>query len=137
MEKIKRILFGTFLVSIFFMFSSDMNAQTYLDGSAAIPVLQQGIQDESTAYDSLDPQSQTYQQDALSLKRKINALEFLLRSFDSSSTSIDVQLALEEYIITKSHEFTPIDQPQYDAGNYGAAETTDLRNYLFGKLTIN
>lgn len=136
MEKIKQLLASISIMCLLMIFSSsNLSAQTFLAGSAALDEIQQEITNQENYYASLDPQASNFVSEVVGLKSKIQNLESLVSKLDATSSSTDVRFLLEEHIIIESKNFTQIDQSMYDQGNYGSPEMTDLQDYLFGLMT--
>lgn len=120
---------------MFMLSSSDVVAQTFVDGATAITNMNQELPVVNNAYFALDKNSSTFFVDATAVKQKYRAMEQLLTLIDANSTASDVEMQLRRVIILDSEDYTPIEEADYDQANYGSTEVTDLRAYLFGILT--
>lgn len=136
MEKIKQLLASISIICLLMIFSSsNLSAQSFLAGSAAISEMQQEITNQENHYASLNPQASNFMSEVSDLKMKIRTLESFLDRIDSNTSALNVRYLLEEHIITESRNFTQIDQQSYDQGNFGSTEMTELQGFLFEVLT--
>ena len=135
MEKIKRIFVGAVMCMFFMLSSSDVVAQTFVDGATATTKLNQELPAIETAYDALDQNSPTFGDDAKALKLKYSTVEEMLRYVSASNSAAEVEALLLDLIVLRSEEYVPVDLVKYDQGDYGSTEIADLQSYLQGVLT--
>jgi len=135
MKKIKRIFVGALLCMMFMLSSSDVVAQTFVEGADAIANMNQELPIVNDSYFALDKNSSTFFVDATAVKMKYRAIEQLLEQVSTNSTASDVEVLLREFVILESKDHTPITESDYEQANYGSTEVTNLRAYLFGVLT--
>lgn len=135
MEKIKRIFVGAVMCMMLMLFSSDVVAQTFVDGATATTNLNQELPVLESAYDALDQNSPTFSDDAKALKLKYSTVEEMLRYMSASNSSADVEALLLDLVVLRSEAYVPIDLVKYDQGDYGSTEIADLKSYLQGVLT--
>ncbi len=133
MKKIKRLFVG--ICMMFMLFSSDVVAQTFVDGATATTILNQELPTLNNAHEALDKNSATYRTDATEVKRKYLAAESILGMIDGASAPSDVEAILREVIVVDSGAYTQIDEVMYNQADYGSPEVADLHSYLFGILT--
>ena len=120
---------------MFMLCSSDVVAQSFVDGATANTRLSQEMPTLRSAYSALDRNSSTFLSDANNLSERVKAAQQLNESIDGNTSSADVEALLREVVITASSRFTPIDDVMYDQGDFGSPEIIDLRSYLIGVLT--
>jgi len=135
MKKIKRTLVGALACMMFMLFSSDVVAQTFVDGAIANTRLDQELPVLKSAYSVLDRNSTSFTANANDIARKYDSVKQLIGSLEAQSTSEDVEELLREVVLDRSVEFVVIDEEMYDESNFGSTELTDLHSYLKGLLT--
>ena len=133
MKKIKRIFVG--MCMMLMLFSSDVVAQTFVDGATAISTLNQELPVLNSSYFALDKSSPSFVTDASAVKLKYRAVELILELVDGNSSALDVETILREVVINDSEKFNPIDEVDYNQADYGSAEIISLQSYLHGILT--
>lgn len=133
MKKIKRIFVG--MCMMFMLFSSDVVAQTFVNGATAISTLNQELPVLNSSYFALDQNSSAFPADATVVKLKYRAVEQVLELIDGNHSAEEVEAILREVVILDSEKFTPINESDYNQANFGSAEITGLQSYLFSILT--
>ena len=126
MEKTRKILLGAFMLTLMMLFSSaDLSAQTFKNGSDA----QTALVAEYTAMKSATT-SPDFEMNVAGLDMMMDAL-----TANPNSTPAEVEGWLRTVVVMESEDYTPITNNDYDSGNYGSTEITDLQSYLFSIVT--